>query len=170
LPRTPLKPGGSLFCMTGQAHLPKVMAALGKHLKYNWTVAHKMHANTTVWPRGVYAAWKPFLHYIKGDKYTGPMFHDVIEDTGPDDKQYHEWGQAEDGFLKLMSPLVRPGQVVLDPFLGGGTTGVAALKLGARFIGVDIAARHIQTSKVRLHERHLELEAERGMSTTREAA
>lgn len=31
-----------------------------------------------------------------------------------------------------------PGDVVLDPFSGTGTTGVAALALGCRYIGIDI--------------------------------
>jgi DNA modification methylase len=43
------------------------------------------------------------------------------------------------------------GETVLDPFMGSGTTGVACLKLGRRFIGVekrreyyDIACRRIE--------------------------
>lgn len=31
-----------------------------------------------------------------------------------------------------------PGQTVLDPFLGSGTTGVAAVKLGRKFVGIEI--------------------------------
>ena len=32
----------------------------------------------------------------------------------------------------------QPGDVVLDPFAGGGTTGVAAAALGRKFIGIEI--------------------------------
>jgi site-specific DNA-methyltransferase (adenine-specific) len=43
--------------------------------------------------------------------------------------------------LKLVEYLVRagssPGDVVLDPFMGSGTTGVAAVKLGRKFVGIE---------------------------------
>ena len=35
--------------------------------------------------------------------------------------------------------LVRQGQTVLHPFAGSGTTGVAALERGRRFVGVELS-------------------------------
>jgi DNA modification methylase len=32
----------------------------------------------------------------------------------------------------------RPGDTILDPFMGTGTTGVAALDIGREFVGIDI--------------------------------
>jgi site-specific DNA-methyltransferase (adenine-specific) len=57
--------------------------------------------------------------------------------------------------IKLMKELVmlfsNPEQTVLDPFMGSGTTGVACVKLGRKFIGIelddkyfDIACRRIE--------------------------
>lgn len=44
--------------------------------------------------------------------------------------------------VPLMAEYIRnssqPGQVVLDPFMGSATTGVAALQLGRRFVGIEI--------------------------------
>lgn len=31
-----------------------------------------------------------------------------------------------------------PGEIVIDPFMGSGTTGVAALQLGRKFVGIEI--------------------------------
>ena len=42
------------------------------------------------------------------------------------------------------------GDLVLDPFCGSGTTGVAAKELGRNFIGIEIAPEYIKISKQRL--------------------
>jgi DNA modification methylase len=50
----------------------------------------------------------------------------------------------------LMRQFVKPGQTVLDPFVGGGSTGLAALDLGARFIGCDVDPNAVEISQLRL--------------------
>lgn len=42
--------------------------------------------------------------------------------------------------LRAIAAGCPPGGVVLDPFSGAGTTGLAAVQLGRRYVGVDIAA------------------------------
>lgn len=38
---------------------------------------------------------------------------------------------------RFISALSRPGELVVDPFSGGGTTGVEALRAGRKFVGID---------------------------------
>ena len=40
--------------------------------------------------------------------------------------------------------ICREGGVVLDPFMGSGTTGVACAQLGRRFIGIEIEPRYFE--------------------------
>lgn len=48
---------------------------------------------------------------------------------------------------KLVEPMVkagsRPGDTVLDPFNGSGTTGQVAVRLGRKYIGVDISSEYL---------------------------
>jgi len=50
-------------------------------------------------------------------------------------------------FIKLFT---QPGDVVLDPLLGSGTTAVAAKQLGRRCIGIEINPEYVQLAQERL--------------------
>lgn len=42
------------------------------------------------------------------------------------------------------------GDLILDPFMGGGTTGVAAIKLGRRFVGIDNVKEFVDLAEKRI--------------------
>ena len=52
----------------------------------------------------------------------------------------------------LIAQSTQPGECVIDPFCGSGSTGVAALRQGLRFAGSDIAASALELSNNRLNE------------------
>jgi len=56
--------------------------------------------------------------------------------------------------LALMEYLVklvsREGQVVLDPFMGSGTTGMACKRLGREFIGIEMMPEYMEIAKARI--------------------
>lgn len=47
-------------------------------------------------------------------------------------------------FIKLFT---EPGNVVLDPFIGSGTTALAAINLDRNFIGIDILEKNCEITK-----------------------
>jgi DNA modification methylase len=49
--------------------------------------------------------------------------------------------------VKLISP---NGSLVLDPFMGSGSTGVAALNLGRKFIGIEKEEEYFNIAKKRI--------------------
>jgi len=62
-------------------------------------------------------------------------------------------------FIRLHS---RPGHVVFDPFLGGGTTAVVAEAMGRRWLGCEIDPRFVAMAEERISRaRALRLDAER---------
>lgn len=58
--------------------------------------------------------------------------------------------------LKLIAEWVQdfsePGETVLDPFMGSGTTGVACAKLGRKFIGIERDPRYFEIACARMRE------------------
>jgi site-specific DNA-methyltransferase (adenine-specific) len=50
--------------------------------------------------------------------------------------------------------VVRPGAIVLDPFMGSGTTGVAALQTGRGFVGIELDPAHFDNACERIHDAH----------------
>lgn len=53
------------------------------------------------------------------------------------------------GKFKLITP---KGGLVLDPFIGSGTTGVACAKLGFNFVGIERDAEYIKIAEARIKE------------------
>lgn len=56
--------------------------------------------------------------------------------------------------LKLMEYLIKlvtpPGGAVLDPFMGSGSTGVAAFRLGFKFIGIEMNEEYVEIANKRI--------------------
>jgi site-specific DNA-methyltransferase (adenine-specific) len=62
-------------------------------------------------------------------------------------------GHPTEKHLDLMRVLVqRTEGVVLDPFMGSGTTGVACVNLGRKFIGIEIEPRYFDIACRRIEE------------------
>lgn len=62
----------------------------------------------------------------------------------------HPTQKPEALLWRVLMATSRPGDVVLDPFFGTGTTGVAAKKLGRRFIGIEREPRYVNAALKRL--------------------
>jgi site-specific DNA-methyltransferase (adenine-specific) len=56
----------------------------------------------------------------------------------------------------IIRPLIEsscpPSGAIMDPFMGSGTTGVAAVKLGRQFIGIEIEPKFFDISRRRIEQ------------------
>jgi DNA modification methylase len=75
-------------------------------------------------------------------------------------KELHHWQQSLDGFIQIVQRFTEPGDIVLDPFMGSGTTGVACLYLNRRFIGCDNDPSAAAVAAKRIRETHELLSSE----------
>jgi site-specific DNA-methyltransferase (adenine-specific) len=62
----------------------------------------------------------------------------------------HPTQKPEKLLAKIILASSHPGEVVLDPFLGSGTTSVVAKKLGRRYIGIEIDEMYCCLAEKRL--------------------
>ena len=59
--------------------------------------------------------------------------------------------QKPEGLLyRILLASTNPGDVVLDPYFGSGTTGAVAKKLGRHFIGIEKEAAYIRAARARI--------------------
>jgi len=106
-----------------------------------------------------FTSWQPILCYGK-DAYLANgkgARMDVIKDSrspDPELKNKKHSCPKPISFVKklLIRGSVNPLDIVLDPFLGLGSTAVAAKELGRKFIGIEISEEYCQIAVKRLRQ------------------
>ena len=165
-----LKPGGSLVFFVGHIILDEVFNIFNEFsfkntsnnlgLKYWWTLAvkHSGH-HQKIYPRYVFAEWKPLLWYVKGERANEMVISntigDYIESTSPS-KLLHEWEQSPVELEYIIKNLTLENQTVLDPMMGSGTTGIAALKLNRKFIGIEKNQETFKIASIRINKQEFQ--------------
>jgi len=161
-------------CLKPQAHA--YIMANDKNLRDMLNSAHeagfRFH-NCLPWDKGTVT---PNRWYMKQAEFTGFFFKGKafpitdcsskqIARVPADDQSQHFVVPDEEGNrhghptekpVHLMRHYItnssQPGQVVIDPFMGTGSTGVAALLEGRRFIGIEKDERWFEVARKRLEE------------------
>ena len=89
---------------------------------------------------------------IYGNYHTKKKFY--VSPANTEDKKKYKHPTIKP--LNIIETLIinssQPGDVVLDCFMGSGTTGVAAKKLGRDFIGMEIEEEYFEIAKNRIDE------------------
>lgn len=148
-----LKPGGSFVAYSGQSHLPEVYARINQPaLRYWWTFSCFHASDRQMLEKlGIRCGWKPIVWYVKGTRGdVCGIIHDVVSTAR--EKTHHEWQQAEAEAVYFIEKLTFDGGLVVDFFLGSGTTKVAADKLGRRFIGFEIDPATAEKARERIDD------------------
>lgn len=129
--------GGSLICYVGQTQVPTAITDLQKHLRYWWTLCciHTGGANLMN-EYGIRCGWKAVFWFVKG---TRDNKEDIVSDvmSGGREKSHHDWQQSQSEAEYWIDHLCPADGIVCDPFLGGGTTAAAAIKLNRKWIGFE---------------------------------
>ncbi|MCZ8259318.1 MAG: DNA methyltransferase [Beijerinckiaceae bacterium] len=82
-----------------------------------------------------------------------PRFNCALPDVLPwsyTGNRLHPTQKPVEALAPIIAALTRPGDLVLDPFCGSGSTLAAARNLGRDYLGIDLEPRHVQTACARL--------------------
>ena len=72
--------------------------------------------------------------------------------TDSKDKRYHPTQKPTELIERLLKEYTSPGDTVLDPFMGSGSTGVACVNTGRKFIGMELDPGYFEIAKQRIEE------------------
>jgi len=128
------------------------IANLFSYSKPQWTGAiyYPSGAGHNSWG---FTCWQPILYYGADPYLANGMGSrpDSFSATDAAEKLDHPCPKPIKQMRRILVRTTLPNEIVLDPFMGSGTTGVACAKLGRKFIGIeidegyfDIACRRIQ--------------------------
>jgi len=84
--------------------------------------------------------------------WTLPLCTGEERIKGADGAKAHPTQKPEALLHRVILSSSRPGDVILDPFFGVGTTGAAAKRLGRRFIGIERESEYVAHAKERIRK------------------
>lgn len=116
------------------------------------------NGHTTKYPARVQAVSSQYGGGVRRDKWEpnplGAKPRDVIEVpvicNGMSEKTPHATQKPEVLIEKLISASSTTGQLVVDPFVGSGTTAVVAARLGRRWLASDADGKYVGLARERL--------------------
>jgi hypothetical protein len=147
-----LKPGAYLMTYAGKSFLPQVMNALGEYLEYVWLYGvFQPDSNHRMRKHHIFSTWRPIVCFKKPGKTANINWQpDMIKATR--DKTFHEWQQQIEPPIKWIEAYTLPNDLVVDPFVGGGTTLAACKTIKRNYIGFDINPESVKMTKMRLEQ------------------
>ena len=130
-----------VFCRWDNLHeLPKPKSVLA-WVKNNWSMGDLQHEHGR--------QWEAIAFYPQEQHEFIKRIPDVIE-ANRTGNNFHPTEKPVDLIAKIIEANV--GDIILDPFLGGGTTAMACKQLGRNYIGIEISEKYCKIAESRLRQ------------------
>ena len=147
-----LKPGKFAIFYASDYWLDKTFPLSCFYLDYFY-LFHKLNTkgNASVFPRRVFAGGKSILVFCKGKGLPAKWVNNVLKkDNVCKQHRKDNWEQSVEDAEFFIDGFSLPGDIILDPNVGSGTTLVAAKKLGRKYIGIDISPEYVEIARQRI--------------------
>lgn len=122
-----------------------------------WEYCWRMSSKSLGGSACLHIGWEPVLAYCPPKK---PIGNDVLTFTQKifnSTNGIHKWPKPFELMTFLVSRWTDENNTVLDPFAGSGTTGVACVQLGRKFIGIEIEPKYFEIAKRRIAEAQMQI-------------
>ncbi len=156
-----LKPGGTFLVFNSYRNFTPIIHALesaGLDVKdvLRWVKTNPMPRNTerryvqdteyAIWAVKPKKAWTfnkpPLLSYLRAEFSSSTV--------SGHERTAHPTQKSKKLMTEIIEIHTNPGDVVLDPFMGSGTTGVAAIGTGRNFVGIELDREYFQIAERRI--------------------
>lgn len=156
-----LKKSGSLLLFMSLIKIETIIKIASKYKFYYkttgiWHKTNPMPRNMNIHFVNSTEAWVYFVNDDTSGTFNnnGKMVHDFIETSLTTAKEKKFGKHPTQKPTKLISHFIEhlssPGDVVLDPFMGSGSTGVCSRKMDRKYIGIDLDKNYYELSKTRM--------------------
>lgn len=160
-----LRPGGSVACFGGRE---SIYAFAAEGLRLGWRLINditwfKSDAAPNFTGRMMTESTERILWFCPdGERWTYDRLFAKQHNNGKNYRDLWEFGTTRGERLhptqkplalmnRLVGLITRPGDLVIDPFCGSGTTLLAAKQLGREYIGGDITPDYVTAARTRLN-------------------
>jgi len=148
-----IKPNGFLLTYIGPYWKYTVMNKMARNWEYYFDFILLSTGNSSViWTKKIICRHKSIIAYRKPEDINAHPRINVLSfwvGSGRD-KRFHTWGQDESSARYYIDCFSKRGDLIFDPFCGGGTTAAICKTIGRNFITCDIDPEAVRVARTRV--------------------
>lgn len=156
-----LKKGGSMIVFMAVIKVESIIRIAERHGLYYkttgiWHKTNPMPRNMNLHFVNSTESWVYFTYKARTGTFNnnGKMLHDFVETSvtpaGERKMGKHPTQKPEQLIEHFVKVLSNENDVILDPFMGSGTTGVASVKNNRNFIGIELEENYFNIANARI--------------------
>ena len=150
-----LKEDSAFYCFCNANHIDFFKQEIEEYFKVKNILIWIKNNHTAGDLKGAYGKKTEFIiyavkgrHLLNGKRDVDTLYYNRVVGN----MQLHQNQKPVDLIEFLISKSSQPNDVVLDPFMGSGTTGVACKKINRKFIGIELDDDYYKIAKQRINE------------------
>jgi site-specific DNA-methyltransferase (adenine-specific)/modification methylase len=156
-----IKPGGSIIAFCSYHTLGQYLSYKTPQQIIHWEHITALPAVAKVYtPVVEYAVWYTTPRYTFNKRFAKTNVLRNKKAYMVDHKTEHPTQKPSDLIMDLLAVHTQPGDTILDPFIGSGTTAVACIKTDRNFIGFEIDKGYYDIANKRIEAEQAQLRLE----------